>query len=347
MAKTLLDQLNSQKRTVDFDSYDITVKELVGMVGDSLINIAPEYQRQFRWNSDRQSAFIESVFLGIPIPNLFMAANPDGTWELIDGVQRLSTLIRFISDDTVWNARLLDGPLKLTGLTKLTEFNGNTFDHLIKSVQLQFLLKPLKVTTISDKSDFEVRFDLFERLNTGGVLLTAQEIRSCIYRGEFNETLRELAHNPDFQRVVPIPQESEANGTREEHVLRFFAYLHCYKQFDHSVKDFLNSYMEKSSKSFDYSSNTQVFHEVFTRLAAALPYGITRGRKTSPVNLYEAVAVGAALAYQQSGRIITNGAQEWIGSDQLKQLTTGATNSNPMVRKRIEFCRDRFLGNDA
>jgi Protein of unknown function DUF262 len=90
--------LNEQKRRVDFDSYDITVKELVGMVGDNMIDIAPEYQRRFRWDIKRQSALIESVFLGIPIPTLFMAANPDGTWELIDGVQRLSTLIHFVGD---------------------------------------------------------------------------------------------------------------------------------------------------------------------------------------------------------------------------------------------------------
>jgi len=91
--------LNDQKRKVDFDSYDITVKELVGMVGDNMIDIAPEYQRRFRWDDKRQSALIESVFLGIPVPALFMAANPDGTWELIDGVQRLCTLIHFVGDE--------------------------------------------------------------------------------------------------------------------------------------------------------------------------------------------------------------------------------------------------------
>jgi len=83
--KDLQDQLNTQKRKVDFDTYDITVKEIINMVADDIIDIAPEYQRLFQWRDDRQSKFIESVLLGIPTPSLFMATNPDGTWEVIDG----------------------------------------------------------------------------------------------------------------------------------------------------------------------------------------------------------------------------------------------------------------------
>ena len=79
-------QLMEQKMKVDFNTYDLSIKELIGMVNDKLINIAPEYQRQFRWDKERQSSLIESIFLGIPNPSLFVATNADGTWELIDGV---------------------------------------------------------------------------------------------------------------------------------------------------------------------------------------------------------------------------------------------------------------------
>src|SRR5208282_6794864 len=120
----LLMQLNEQKRKVDFDSYDITVKELVSMVSGGLINVAPEYQRQFRWDQERQSTFIESVFLGIPVPSLFTAANADGTWELIDGVQRLNTLIHFAADKEVRNRVGLGPPLVLAGLRKLSDYIG-------------------------------------------------------------------------------------------------------------------------------------------------------------------------------------------------------------------------------
>lgn len=345
MPTDLVAQLNENKRKVDFDTFDITVKELVGMVASNVIDIAPEYQRQFRWTDEGQSTFVESVFLGIPIPSLFMAANADGRWELIDGVQRLSTLIRYIGDD---GARLRihqTNPLRLAGLSKLSAFNGLSFGELPQSVQLQFLLKPLKVTTISDKSDMTVRFDLFERLNTGGVRLEPQEIRSCIYRGSFNEMLRRLAKTSDFKKVVRLRSTAESNGTREEMVLRFFAFAHTYKIFEHSVIDFLNDYMAKASKSFEYAENEELFGDVFQLLAKALPRGIVRGsRSLTPVNLYEAVAVGAALAHKQAGRLHTAGIHKWMVSRELEQYTTGATNSRKMVRSRIEYCRDKFLG---
>src|SRR5262245_42088983 len=127
MITSLIDQLNDQKRKVDFDTYDITVKELLSMVTNKLIDIAPEYQRQFRWDEARQSEFVESVFLGIPIPSLFMAANSDGSWELIDGVQRLSSLIHFAGDPECRKAIHGGTPLSVTGLEKLSSFNNLVF----------------------------------------------------------------------------------------------------------------------------------------------------------------------------------------------------------------------------
>ena len=344
-ATELTSQLNENRRKVDFDTYDITVKELVGMVAERVIDIAPEYQRQFRWSEENQSTFIESVFLGIPIPSLFMAANADGRWELIDGVQRLSTLVRYVGDADVRAVVGRPDALVLKGLEKLTAFNGLKYEDLPKPVQLQFSLKPLKVTTISDKSDLSVRFDLFERLNTGGVRLAPQEIRSCVYRGPFNEMLKRLARDPNFRKVVKLRTSAEHNATREELVLRFFAFLYRYKQFNHSVIDFLNDFMGKGTEGFDYASSEDLFAAVFKALQEALPGGIVRGnRNQTPLNLFEAVAVGAALAWQQKGELVATGVKKWMNSATLESYTTGATNSRKMVGQRIEFCRDKFLG---
>src|SRR5260370_12134282 len=185
------------------------------MVGEGIIDMAPEYQRQFRWKEDRQSGLIESIFLGIPVPSLFMATNVDGSWELIDGVQRLSSIIHFGGDDQIRQKIQQDSELKLVALNKLTTFNDKTFSSLPRSIQLDFLLKPLKITTLSDKSDLEVRFDLFERLNTGGIMLTGQEIRSCVYRGKFNDFLKQLAMDENFLQVVKVTAAQELDVTRE------------------------------------------------------------------------------------------------------------------------------------
>ena len=338
-----LNELSAQKMKVDFDSFDITVKELVSMATTGLLDIAPEYQRQFRWDEVRQSEFVESIFLGIPIPSLFTAANADGSWELIDGVQRLSSLIHFIAEDDIRHTLSLSEPLAMEGLEKLKTFNGSTFADLPVSIQTQFLLRPLKVIAVSDKSDFDVRFDLFERLNSGGVSLTAQEIRSCIYRGSFNMLLKDLSQSADFKHVMRLPEEAESNGTREEMLLRFFAFFNNYQNFDHSVVGFLNDFMRAATEGFDYGRNLEVFHRTFAQLREALPHGLTRGRSTTPFNLFEAISVGAALAIAERGSLYIAGAEDWVRSAEMKRLTTGATNSNPRVRDRIEYARDKFL----
>lgn len=337
-------QLNDQKRKVDFNTFDISVKELISMVGDGLIDIAPEYQRQFRWEAERQSSLIESIFLGIPIPSLYMATNPDGGWELIDGVQRLSSIVHFAADEEIRKKINLNESLVISGLKKFSELNDKRFSELSKTIQLAFTLKPLKVTTLSDKSDVDVRFDLFERLNTGGVKLSDQEIRSCIFRGRFNDFIKDLAKNEDFKRIALLPEAKEQDGTREELVLRFFAYLNNYEQFDHSVVDFLNTYMKNSIKNFQYEENEALFNKAFQVLSQVLPEGITRGRNTTPINLYEAVTVGAALALRDNGKIEVEGIQEWLASEELTKLTSGATNSKPRVKGRIEYCKGKFEG---
>jgi hypothetical protein len=338
-------QLIDQKRKVDFDTFDISVKELISMVGDKLIDIAPVYQRQFRWDGARQSKLIESVYLGIPIPSLFMATNRDSTWEVIDGLQRLSTIIHFAGDDEIRAMLGLTGSLILENLDKLEAFNGKRFVDLPQDIQRQFKLKPLKVTTLSDKSDRKVRFDLFERLNTGGVELTPQEIRSCVFRGRFNMFLRDMAITPAFGKVVNLRKRQANDGTQEEFVLRFFAYYHRYKKFDHSVVDFLNDYMRDASENFDYALNQQLFTKTFEELESLFPKGITRlTRRTTPTNLYEAVAVGAALALKTKQRLDPTKRVNWVHSVELQKLTTGATNSRAMVTRRIEYCRDKFVG---
>ena len=342
----LIAQLDQQRRKVDFDTYDVIVQQLVTMVESGAINVAPTYQRQFRWNKTKRSHLVESVLLGVPVPSLFMAANKDGTWELVDGVQRLSTLIQFAGTQEARAKLGLPEPLVLDALEKLSGFNGMMFAHLPQSLQLQFQHRPIKVVTLSDKSDLVVRFDLFERLNTGGVTLTNQEIRACLYHGEFNVFLETMARTKDFMNIVKLTQAQQKDGTREECVLRFFAFFYRYRSFVHSVVDFLNDYMKSASKNFRYADNERLFLDTFKNLSAALPNGIVRSqtRKLTPLNLFEAVAVGAALALKHSGKITTTDVTRWIRSKELSRLTTGGTNNPTMVTGRIEFCRDRFLG---
>jgi uncharacterized protein with ParB-like and HNH nuclease domain len=343
-AESQAEQLAREKRAVSYDSYDISVRQIADMVENREINIAPEYQRHFVWDEERESELIESIFLGIPIPSLFMATNSDATWEVVDGVQRISTVLHFLGDKKHLEMINKNKPLKLHGLTKLSSFNGSLFDDMPRSAQLQFLTRPLRVTTLNDKSDNAVRYDLFERLNTGAVALHPQEIRNCVFRGIFMDFIRQQSENSNFRAVVKLPDNELKSASYEECVLRFFAFRDKYKKFGHNVKEFLNEYAVEMNKK-RFASEAKDFEEVMNFLIKELPDGVVRQKRknTTPINLYEAVAVGAALALK-SGKKIKSGILKSIIDDvELTRLTTGGTNSNPMVVGRIEYVRNKLI----
>jgi len=341
------EQLDSNRRSVAFDSYDITLKQLYDMLLEGMIDIAPEYQRHFVWDTTRQSALIESLFLGIPIPSLFMATNADASWEVIDGLQRLTTILNFIGDEEeLGKTSVQHKKFKLSGLEKLDSMNGLAYEDLPKSMQIMLKTRPLRITVLNDRSDFNVRYDLFERLNTGGVTLHEQEIRNCVFVGEFNDFIKELSEDEDFRSVVKMTANAERSGSYEELVLRFFAYFEDSDLFVHSVKGFLNDYMEKKTKSFkDKKSYKKLFKRTFKGLKENLPEGIVRGarKNITPIVLFEAISVGCARALEDNPEADLDTLVHLLNDAELKKCTTGATNSKKMVQKRISLVQDRLL----
>lgn len=343
-ANTIQDQLETNRRTVGFDSYDLAVRQLADMLVEGMIDIAPAYQRHFVWNTERQSELIESLLLGIPVPSLFMATNRDSTWEVIDGLQRLTTIINFLgTEEQIAAVNPSTKKLRLSGLEKLAAINGLTFEELPKSVQLMFLTRPIRVTVLNDRSDFSVRYDLFERLNTGGISLHPQEIRNCIFIGEFNNFIKKCSKNKHFLSILRLPKDAEKSGNIEELVLKFFAYFEKPDDFIHSVEGFLNGYMAEKTSSFKNEKELKkIFESTFSVLAQALPDGIVRAprKNTTPLVLFEAISVGAAKAIAEGDQISHEKLRALLDNTKLKKLTTGATNSRKMLLGRISLVRD-------
>lgn len=337
-------QLDSERLKVDVDYSDITVRELRRMLADEELNAAPAYQRKFRWSEEAESRLIESLLLGLPVPSIFVATNEDFTWEVVDGLQRLSTLVHFIGDSAQLLAQVgKDKPLRLEGLDKLTELNGTDFGGLDDEVQLYFMRRTLRVTALSDKSDLQVRFDLFERLNGGAVSLTPQEVRACIYRGSFNDLLDELAENARFREIVKLKSSNEHDGTREELVLKFFAYLNDRANFKQWVTRFLNDYMARATASFDLSEGRQVFENSVNHLHDTLggePF-LRKNTYVTPLNQLEAVLVGIAEV-MQSGATPGIPPEGWQDDAELVRTSTKGTNTVANVRGRIERARQLF-----
>lgn len=221
--------------------------------------------------------------------------------------------------------------------------NGLTFDELPKSIQIMFNTRPIRVTVLNDRSDFGVRFDLFERLNTGGITLHPQEIRNCIFLGPFNDFIKTCAKNKNFRNIIKLPQDAERSGSLEELVLKFFAYYEDKEKFVHSVEGFLNDYMEQKTLTFKNEKTLKsVFDSTFKLLNESLPDGIVRGNRknTTPIVLYEAISVGTALAISDKKSVSSEKLKLLLDNPKLKKLTTGATNSRKMLLERLALVHE-------
>lgn len=341
-------ELESQRQKVDVEHVDMTVRELIRMSADNELIRAPEYQRKFRWNDTNESRLIESILLGLPVPAIYVAANKDGSWELVDGLQRVSTLIHFapLSEK---KAELISSigrgaPLKLSNLEKLHSFNGMGYDDLPMPMQLSFMKRMLRVTALSDKSDTEVRYDLFERLNTGGVALSAQEVRACVYKGEFKNVIEELAAYVGFSSLLKLQAKRQSDGTREEQVLKFFAYLRAREKFTGKVKEFLNRFSGEMSSLQDFSSHKELFVRTVDLLGSVISGPLLRaGVHTTPLNQFEAVMVAAAELIE-SGVTEFKPRDGWLSDGRLVRASTGATNTRRMLETRIQRAGELLTG---
>jgi hypothetical protein len=172
MSLELEKQIALQRKELLPDSYPISFGELANLYRDGDLNINPKFQRFFRWDLDTKSRFIESIFLGLPIPAIFIMTDDKGVWEVIDGLQRISTILSFMG--------LLEGePLSLRAGKYLTALEGMTWASLSETLQRTFKREKIHTFLLKKESNANAKFDLFDRLNTGSASLSDQELRNC------------------------------------------------------------------------------------------------------------------------------------------------------------------------
>jgi hypothetical protein len=344
--ENLEEQLRGERGRVDVAVHNFSVRELVRMITDEELNASPSYQRKFRWTESDESLFIESVFLGLPIPPIFVATNVGFQWEVVDGLQRLSTLTHFLARDSN-EARAIEreSPLHLRGLEKLTELNDCTFSDLPKNLQVYFGRQPLQVISLTDKSDLQARFDVFERLNRGGIQLTAQEVRACVYQGRFNDFIEELSRDSRLDDILKLQRARQDDGTRSEQVLKFFAYKNFKDQFDGKVETFLNRYMQSADNGFDYAGERVIFDKALGALHAALE-GRPFLRKQTPVTplvQFEACLVAAGELIEE-GIPFAQVSPDWLEDAELRASTGAGTNTRSMLHRRVKRAKELLSG---
>ncbi|WP_424629712.1 GmrSD restriction endonuclease domain-containing protein [Bradyrhizobium sp. SYSU BS000235] len=232
--------ISDEQRAVHTDKLDSPVESLHRKFKQGKLTVQPDFQRDFVWDPVRASRLIESALLSIPIPTIYTSIEPDGKEYVIDGQQRLTSFFSFI------DGKFPDGnEFKLRGLKVFQELNDKYYEDLLESQQSTINDFTLRVITFKRGSDENLKFEIFERLNTGSVPLNDQELRNCIYRGSYNVLVRELAEYSEFRQIMGLAKPDKRRKD-EELVLRFCAFYNAtYLNYKPPMKAFLNNEASK------------------------------------------------------------------------------------------------------
>ena len=191
----------------------IVVDQLVSRLGHNALDLAPDFQRMSGiWKPVNKSRLIESLLLRIPVPVFYVAADEEENWDVVDGVQRMSTMCDYVM-----------GKFSLTGLEYREEFNGKRYDELPRAMQRRISETQIVVNVIEPGTPAEVMYNIFHRINTGGQPLNGQEIRHALNPGPARAYLKELADSEEFA-VATAHSISKERMADRECVLRFLAF---------------------------------------------------------------------------------------------------------------------------
>lgn len=312
-------KIEEERRKIKIKEADIMISQLREMYDDrKAIDVHPEFQRVFRWSDKQKSRFIESILLDVPIPPIFVAEDADRNWDVIDGVQRLSTIFEFLGvlrDDT----KKVRKPTVLVGTKVLKELEGKVWDNKFykhkfsfsssKVLTNAFLNGTLKIIKLDAESDPKIKYDIFDRLNTGGSKLSDQEIRNCLaimLNREFYVWLRKLSYNPNFIKCLPLSEKSINEQDDLEYVLRFIVYRNIDRN-KVSLSDDIGEIITEEMRNFcinndlDLWKEKDIFDKTFELLAEATGedsfknyYQDGRFKNAVKISNFEIIAVGVA-----------------------------------------------------
>lgn len=352
--KAIQEELEREQKTIQYDVRELTIELYVKKYLDNLDDdenelYVPDYQREFIWDDKHQSRFIESLYLGLPVPFMFSAEIKEtGRLEIVDGSQRIRTLAAFMSNE-----------LTLSHLEKLSEMNECRYSDLPVSLQRSFKNMAIRMVVLSSKATEEVRNEMFDRINTSSVPLLPMETRRGIYRGPFTDFIAELAKDPEFTALCPMVQYMQNRREEEELVLRLFAFLELYPNFapveNKGVAKYLDSYIADKNKTFDKREKSRlkkIFKQLVEFMKEAYPeQGFTKKRGVVGISkpYFEALAVGIILALKENPHIKREAKSELIvdknHQNKFYKLLDGRyrTHTAQKLKNRIEYVMNIYL----
>lgn len=318
----LQEEIDKTRQEIKTDNYSMSIGELISLYENDEIDIHPDFQRFFRWSNYQKSTFIESILLGIPIPAIFVNQREDGIWDVIDGVQRLSTIYEFVgllkpaSPDEDASFIKLQETHYLPSLKDKKWNDPNDPDNSLTPTQ-RLLIKRAKITVniIQKESDQMIKYELFQRLNTGGSIATPQEVRNCILlmlNKDLYQLMRSLADRESFKNCIALSDRLYEEQYDMELVLRFILLFDRsednLQQLGGDVSEFLTTRMREMAlqPDLDYSHIEQAFDVTFNLLNEAMgdnSFKRYRGQDEKflggfLLSAYEVVALGIGYHYK-------------------------------------------------
>ena len=307
-------QVEEKRKEIHTDAYPMSIGEIINLYRDGELDIHPEFQRLYRWTQGQKSRLIESIMLGIPLPSFFVAQRDDGIWDVVDGLQRLSTIFSFLGiykneDDEI------EAPLKLSGTEYLPDLEGKYWsedineNHISKELQRAFKREKIDLKIIKKESDEHTKYELFQRLNTFGSSLSDQEVRNCLLimiNKPMYKWLKEIVGNSDFSSIFPLTDKQIDEQYNVELLLRFLVL----KDVEISrlkggldIGDFLTKRMKEIAvdSSFDMTTEGENLLKTFKLLNLALGENAFRkyqgGRYLGAFSLSIFEVIGLGLAF--------------------------------------------------
>jgi hypothetical protein len=342
-------QLVAAQRVLDYDTKEFTIELLVQKFGDGegADIYVPSYQRRFNWDRRRQSRFIESVLLGLPIPFLFFGEEEEARYEIVDGMQRLSTCSAFQNN-----------LLELVGLERLDLLDGFRFRDLSTVQQRKFKNRTIRSVVLSDKASDSDRRDLFDRINTGSLIAEPAEIRRGVIGGPVTDLIDELAGDASFQAVCPITPAAQKSREREELIARLFAFGDGLDSYQDKIREFLNDWLKVANERAKSAAETTAeYRDIFTSVVRFVeqhfPIGFrkTATARTTPRVRFDAIAVGIRLALEENPNVGEKGPflkpENWLEEEDFQILTTsGGANVKSKIENRIHYVKHMLLGQE-
>lgn len=348
----------------------MSIGELVSLYKDGELEIHPEFQRFVRWEPEQKARWVESILLGIPLPSVFMSQTDRGKWEVVDGLQRIATLLQLMGEFRDRDGNRED-PITLCGTRYLPGLEGKRWgignedaENLIPmSAQLKIKRARIDIRIVLNTSDAFAKYELFQRLNTGGSIATAQEVRNCILlmvNAGFYEWLADIARNPVYSQCLPLTERALKEQFDLELLVRFFVFRKRPLEQIRGIKE-IGEYLTEAilelanDEAFPYEQERAAFDRTFSLIAENLGedafkrYDALNHRATgAPLSsVFEVLAMGIGFYADTVDSLPTpqkiREVWEWLwGNQAFRQGTGSGVRASTRLPVTISIGREAF-----